>query len=123
LSGRHLTATHAQRRGWLPGDDPLVTQAEAAMDAAGRRLREATQRLDALPRQIEAAQAARRTAEREAWLAAQRPELMARRAALQAEAPVDGAEAGESYRQRAVWRQAVHSLQSEIDAVLMQAGV
>jgi hypothetical protein len=46
-----------------------------------------------------------------------------RRAALQAEAPVDGEEAGESYRARAVWKQNVQALQSAIDAVLMQAGV
>jgi hypothetical protein len=122
-AGRELTVQHAVRRGWLPSADPSVAQAEATLNDAGRRWREATQRLEALPRQLDAAQAALRTAEREVYLATHHAALVQRRADLQAQEPIDSAEPGESYRARTVWKQDLRAVQSEIDAVLTHAGV
>jgi hypothetical protein len=122
-AGRQLTVQHANRRDWLPDDDPSVAQAEAAMTQAGRRFRAAKARLDALPQQIEAAQAAVRVAEQEVYLAREHPDLVAARAAVQAEEPTDTDEAGESYRRRSIWRQQVASARAACDAAVQAAGL
>jgi Plasmid replication region DNA-binding N-term len=122
-SGRQLVVQHAVRKDWLPGDDPAVAQAEAAMTQAGRRFREVTAKLKALPHEIKAAQAAVRVAEREAYLARQHADLVERRAVLQAEAPEETDDPGVNYRRKAVWKQEAQAVQAEIDTVLAQAGL
>ena len=122
-SGRELTVQNSVRRGWLPEAHPRVGEAEASHRAAGRAFREATQRLEALPREIAQAQAAVRVAEREVFLAREHADLVERRATLQAEAPEETDDPSVNYRRRAVWKQAVASVQEEIAGVLAQAGL
>jgi hypothetical protein len=122
-SGRELTVLHSMRRGWLPEAHPRVGEAQASHRAAGQAFRAATQRLEALPRELAQAQAAVRAARREVYLAREHAELVERRAALQAEAPEETDDPGVNYRRKAVWKQAVQSVQAEIDATLAKAGL
>jgi Plasmid replication region DNA-binding N-term len=94
-SGRELTVLHSVRCGWLPEAHPRVGEAQAS----------------------------HRAARREVYLAREHAELVERRAALQAEAPEETDDPGVNYRRKAVWKQAVQSVQAEIDATLAKAGL
>jgi hypothetical protein len=118
----YSTIREAVHLGALLADDAGLHEAEQAMWEASRSHKQDKARVDTLPQERRAAEAEVRMAERHAWLARERQDLLEALAEVQAQ-PVPDPSLPDAYRRYAAWKQTLDIVRRDISNVLAAAGV